>query len=109
MHGGHVSDGSSSMKAIVCDRWGEPEEVLQVCDVPEPTPGRGEVRVRMIASPINPSDLLVVRGQYGRLPPLPATPGFEGVGIVEAGSGLLARRVMGRRVAVLNGTTGNWQ
>jgi NADPH:quinone reductase-like Zn-dependent oxidoreductase len=97
------------MKAIVCDRWGEPEEVLQLREVQEPTPGPGEVRVRMIASPINPSDLLMVRGQYGRQPPLPATPGFEGVGVVEAGSGLLARRVMGRRVAVLNSASGNWK
>jgi NADPH:quinone reductase-like Zn-dependent oxidoreductase len=97
------------MKAIVCERWGDPEEVLQVRDVPEPTLGRGEVRVRMIASPINPSDLLMVRGQYGRQPPLPATPGFEGVGVVESGSGLLARRVMGRRVAVLNSGNGNWK
>jgi NADPH:quinone reductase-like Zn-dependent oxidoreductase len=39
---------------------------------------------------------------------LPATPGFEGVGVVEAGSGLLARRVRGRRVAVLNSRGGNW-
>jgi NADPH2:quinone reductase len=97
------------MKAIVCDHWGEPGEVLQVREVPEPIPRRGEVRVRMIASPINPSDLLMVRGQYGFQPPLPATPGFEGVGIVEAGSGLLARRVMGRRVAVLNSASGNWK
>jgi NADPH:quinone reductase len=97
------------MKAIVCERWGEPEEVLQVREVPEPVPGRGEVRVRMIGCPINPSDLLMVRGQYGRQPPLPATPGFEGVGIVESGSGLLARRVMGRRVAVLNSGSGNWK
>jgi NADPH2:quinone reductase len=96
------------MKAIVCERWGEPEEVLQVRDVPESAPGRGEVRVRMIASPINPSDLLMVRGQYGRQPELPAIPGFEGVGVVESGSGLLARRVMGRRVAVLNSGGGNW-
>jgi NADPH:quinone reductase-like Zn-dependent oxidoreductase len=97
------------MKAVVCDRWGDPEEVLQVREMPEPSPGPGEVRVRMIASPINPSDLLMVRGQYGYLPPLPATPGFEGVGVVEAGSGLLARRVMGRRVAVLNSGGGNWR
>jgi NADPH:quinone reductase-like Zn-dependent oxidoreductase len=97
------------MKAIVCDQWGAPEDVLQVREVPEPAPGRGEVRVRMIASPINPSDLLMVRGEYGRQPPLPATPGFEGVGIVESGSGLLARRVMGRRVAVLNTGNGNWK
>ena len=97
------------MNAIVCDQWGAPEDVLQVREVPDPTPGRGEVRVRMIASPINPSDLLMVRGEYGRQPPLPATPGFEGVGIVESGSGLLARRVMGRRVAVLNSGNGNWK
>jgi NADPH:quinone reductase-like Zn-dependent oxidoreductase len=67
----------------------------------------------MRASPINPSDLMVVRGQYGRLPNLPATPGFEGVGVVEAaGPGFL--KVLrglkpGRRVAVLNGQGGNWQ
>jgi NADPH:quinone reductase-like Zn-dependent oxidoreductase len=103
-----LGDGTT-MKAIVCDRWGAPEDVLQVRELPEPIPRRGEVRVRMIASPINPSDLLMVRGQYGRQPPLPATPGFEGVGVVEAGSGLLARRVMGRRVAVLNSGSGNWK
>jgi NADPH:quinone reductase-like Zn-dependent oxidoreductase len=97
------------MKAVVFERFGDPEVVLQVREVPVPEPKRGEVRVRMLASPINPSDLLMIRGQYGRQPPLPATPGFEGVGVVEAGSGLLARRVMGRRVAVLNSATGNWQ
>jgi NADPH:quinone reductase-like Zn-dependent oxidoreductase len=98
------------MKAVVFDRFGEPTEVLQVRDVPVPEPGKGEVRVRMISSPINPSDLLVVRGEYGRLPTLPATPGFEGVGEVEAsGGGLLGKLRMGRRVAVLNGKGGNWQ
>lgn len=97
------------MKAVQVERWGDPEEVLEVREVPEPQPERGQVRVRMLASPINPSDLLMVRGQYGRQPKLPATPGYEGVGIVEAGSGLLARRVMGRRVAVLNSSSGNWQ
>ncbi|HEV3238098.1 MAG TPA: zinc-dependent alcohol dehydrogenase family protein [Gemmataceae bacterium] len=99
------------MKAVVFDRFGPPEEVLQVKDVPEPgEPEAGQVRVRMLASPINPSDISYVRGQYGKRPNLPATPGFEGVGIVEAaGSGLLARRVRGKRVAVLNSGTGNWQ
>src|SRR4051812_8233825 len=97
------------MKAVVCARWGDPEEVLEVREVPEPVPGPGQVRVRMLASPVNPSDLLMVRGEYGRQPPLPATPGFEGAGVVEAGHGLLARRVMGRRVAVLNSGSGNWQ
>jgi NADPH:quinone reductase-like Zn-dependent oxidoreductase len=98
------------MKAIVFERCGEPEEVLQVCDVPTPEPGPGQVRVRMLASPINPSDLLYVRGIYGKPPPLPATPGFEGVGVVEkSGGGLFGWRVLGRRVAVINRGTGNWQ
>jgi NADPH:quinone reductase-like Zn-dependent oxidoreductase len=98
------------MKAIVFDRFGDAAEVLHVRDLPVPEPGPGEVRVRMTYSPINPSDLLVVRGQYGRLPALPATPGFEGAGVVEAtGGGLLGRFRQGRRVAVLNGKGGNWQ
>jgi NADPH:quinone reductase-like Zn-dependent oxidoreductase len=101
------------MKAIVFERFGDPAEVLQLREVERPGPGPGEVRVRMLASPINPSDLLVVRGEYGRLPEMPATPGFEGVGVVDAaGPGLL--RLLrglkpGRRVAVLNGKGGNWQ
>jgi len=41
------------MKAIVFDRFGDPAEVLQVRDVSMPEPRRGQVRVRMIASPIN--------------------------------------------------------
>lgn len=98
------------MKAIIFSRFGDPAEVLEVRDLPTPEPGPGQVRVRMLASPINPSDLLYVRGQYGKQPPLPATPGFEGVGVVEkTGGGLLARRVAGKRVAVLNALTGNWQ
>lgn len=98
------------MQAIRFHRFGDPQEVLGIEDVPVPAPGPGQVRVRMRASPINPADLLVVRGQYGRLPTLPATPGFEGVGVVEAaGGGLLGRLRLGRRVAVLNGSGGNWQ
>jgi NADPH:quinone reductase-like Zn-dependent oxidoreductase len=63
----------------------------------------------MLASPINPSDLLYVRGLYGKPATLPATPGFEGVGIVEAsGGGFLGWRVMSKRVAVLK-RGGNWQ
>jgi NADPH:quinone reductase-like Zn-dependent oxidoreductase len=97
------------MKAIRFEQFGEPAEVLKVVDLPEPEPGPNEVRVRMIASPINPSDLLVVRGRYGVLPGLPATPGFEGVGVVEkAGPGVFGKLLMGRRVAVLNQAGGNW-
>ena len=97
------------MKTVQFERFGPPEDVLQVREAPVPVPGHGQVRVRMLASPINPSDLLYVRGGYGKQPQLPTSSGFEGVGIVEAsGGGLLGWRVKGRRVAVLNGLGGNW-
>jgi NADPH:quinone reductase len=97
-------------KAVVFDEFGKPTEVLRVREIATPSPSAGQVRVRMIASPINPSDLLVVRGEYGRLPKLPATPGFEGVGVVEAaGPGLLGKLRLGKRVAVLNSGGGNWR
>jgi NADPH:quinone reductase len=97
------------MKAIVFDRFGEPGDVLRVAEVPTPEPGPGKVRVKMIATPVNPSELMVVRGRYGVLPELPATPGFEGVGVVDkAGPGFLGKMVVGKRVTVINSAGGNW-
>lgn len=98
------------MRAAVFSRFGEPAEVLRIEDVPEPTPQRGEVRVTMIASPVNPSDLMTIRGIYGKVPDLPAVPGYEGVGIVTAvNAGLYGRLMLHKRVAVLNPGTGNWR
>jgi NADPH:quinone reductase-like Zn-dependent oxidoreductase len=98
------------VKRVVFDRTGPPAEVLRVQDdVPAPEPARGEVLVRMLASPINPSDLMYDGGKYGLTPKLPATPGFEGVGVVErSGGGLLGRFRTGKRVAVINDRVGNW-
>ena len=97
------------MRAVVFDRCGRPADVLTVRELSVPTPGRGEVLVRMLASPINPSDLMYIQGQYGLTPRFPATPGFEGVGIVEkTGGGILGWLRKGKRVAVINDRTGNW-
>ena len=46
--------------------------------------GGGEVLVRILAAPINPADLNTIEGTYGVQLELPATPGIEGFGIVEA-------------------------
>lgn len=97
-----------TMKAVVHDKFGDPREVLQIRNVSVPVPRRGEVLVRMLASPINPSDLMSVSGNYSIVPTLPATPGFEGVGIVEEGRGILGKMMVGKKVAVLNRERGNW-
>jgi NADPH:quinone reductase-like Zn-dependent oxidoreductase len=97
------------MRAVMLEQFGEPADVLRVREVPVPEPQAGQVRVRMLASPVNPSDLMTVRGVYGVHPPLPASAGFEGVGIVQAsGGGWLGRLFQGRRVVVLNRGGGNW-
>ena len=98
------------MKAATFDHFGTPEQVLKVQERSKPTPARGEVQVRMIASPVNPSDLMYIEGRYGLQPKQwPATPGFEGLGVVEAtGGGLLGWIRKGKRVAVINGVMGNW-
>jgi len=63
----------------------------------------------MQACPVNPSDLMFIRGQYTLNAEFPATPGFEGVGIVErAGSGLRPRLMLGKQVCVLSRRGGNW-
>jgi NADPH:quinone reductase-like Zn-dependent oxidoreductase len=63
----------------------------------------------MLASPINPSDLMYTSGKYGLKPTLPATPGFEGVGVVEAtGGGVLGWLRKGKRVAVIYNKVGLW-
>ncbi len=98
------------MKAAVFHQFGEPATVLGVEDRPEPTLMAGTVLVRMLASPVNPSDLMTVRGVYGKKPSLPAVPGYEGVGMVTtANAGLFGKFLLGKRVAVLNAGGGNWQ
>jgi NADPH:quinone reductase-like Zn-dependent oxidoreductase len=89
-----------SMRAVQLRAYDGKPESIAVVEMPVPRPGRGEVLVRVFASPINPSDLMFIRGLYGFTKPLPAIPGFEGSGIVvQAGAGLMPRFLDGRRVA----------
>ncbi|MFF9347013.1 zinc-dependent alcohol dehydrogenase family protein [Streptomyces sp. NPDC014734] len=97
------------MLAAVADAPGRIADVLTVRDVGDPTaPGAGEVVVRMLASTVNPSDVITVSGAYGSRISFPMVPGFEGVGVISsAGPGVPAGAI-GRRVLPL-GTAGNWQ
>ncbi len=95
------------MRTIVHREFGDPSTVLSVVDTPVPEPGPGEVRVRLLLSPIHNHDLWTVRGTYGFTPSLPARAGTEAVGVIEAlGDGVEGLEV-GQRVAT-GGTFGVW-
>ena len=70
------------MEGIQYDRHGPPEDVLRRVELPEPKAGPGQLLVRVLASPVDPADLLAIRGLYAIQPPLPACPGMEGCGRV---------------------------
>ena len=71
------------MKVIQMRKPGGPE-VLEVAEKPLPQPAAGEVRVRARAIGISSADILVRKGVYSWMPPLPAVPGNEMAGVVDA-------------------------
>ncbi|HUF38098.1 MAG TPA: zinc-binding dehydrogenase [Anaerolineales bacterium] len=94
-----------SMRAVYAED-GRGGVSIKTVDVPEPA--KGEVLVRMAAAPVNPSDLALITNLSGRNRDYPLPAGREGSGIVvAAGGGLLAKRLLGKRVAVA-GEGGAW-
>lgn len=82
------------LKAQYQQRGPVPQDVIEAVELKLADPAAGEVRVKVLAAPINPSDVLTLTGAYGMLPPLPAVGGNEGVGRVEAlGAGVTQFKV----------------
>jgi NADPH2:quinone reductase len=78
------------MKAIMCRKFGPPE-MLSFEEVPEPSPGPGEVVVSVKAASVNFPDVLVIQNKYQVKPPLPFSPGAELSGVVKfTGEGVTA-------------------
>src|SRR6202166_5397382 len=96
------------MKALIFRETGEPKSVLELAEIPTPPLAPGEALVRVLLSPINASDLHMVRGRYGYQPELPASPGIEGVGIVEAVGPGVQGPMAGTRVVFVN-TWNTWR
>ena len=96
------------MKAWRVDALGEPRDVLDLVEVPDPEPGPGQLVVRVLASAANFPDVLMCRGLYQVRPDLPFTPGVELCGEVLAlGDGVsglaVGDRVLGGAVLPYGG------
>ena len=96
------------MKALIFRETGEPKSVLKLAEIATPPLAPGEALVRVLLSPINPSDLHMVRGRYGYQLELPASPGAEGVGIVEAVGPGSQVPIVGTRVVFVH-TWNTWR
>jgi NADPH2:quinone reductase len=91
------------MKAVVIREPGG-VEVLELRDVPEPVPSRGEVRVRIRATAVNRADLLQRMGVYPAPPGAPKDiPGLELAGEVDAIGDGVNELAVGDRVFALAG------
>ncbi|WP_369167449.1 NADPH:quinone oxidoreductase family protein [Streptomyces sp. R28] len=82
------------MQAWQVHENGEPSEVMRLEDIETPTPGDGQVLLKVRAANINFPDALLCRGQYQVRPPLPFTPGVEICGETEDGRRVLANPVL---------------
>lgn len=73
---------SPPSRAVVYEQQGPPDAVTRVVEVPPVLVKENDVCVRMLAAPINPSDINSIEGVYPVRPQLPAVGGREGVGEV---------------------------
>jgi NADPH2:quinone reductase len=78
------------MQAWQVHENGEPGEVMRLEEVARPTPGDGQVLLKVRAANINFPDALMARGHYQVRPPLPFTPGVEICGETEDGRRVIA-------------------
>jgi len=87
------------MKAIRVHEFGGPE-VMKLEEVPNLTPGPGQVVVSVKAVGVNPVDTYIRAGAYAVKPPLPYTPGLDAAGTVEAVGEGVENVEVGERVYV---------
>lgn len=95
------------MKAIWYEQSGAASEVLHYGDIETPEPGMGEVRIKVHASGVNPSDTKFRSGWMGLKQPYPRTiPHNDGAGVIDAvGEGVAANRI-GERVWIYEAQRG---
>ena len=90
------------MRAVLCQGWGGPAS-LAIKEIPEPSPGPGQVRLAVAAAGLNFADTLMIAGKYQEKPAFPFSPGLEVAGtVLETGPGVEGLAPGCRVMAVLD-------
>ena len=87
------------MKAIVAREFGGPD-VLKLEEVPDPSAGNGQVRVRIHAVGVNPYDTYMRAGGYAIKPELPYIPGADAAGVIDQVGPGVTGVIAGHRVYI---------
>src|SRR5438105_13108991 len=85
---------------IIVTHYGGPD-ALRVVEEECPEPKRGEVRVRVLAAGVSLPDIMAREGVHPETPPVPFTPGWDLVGIVDRLGDGIAGIEPGQMVAAL--------
>ncbi|XP_011837139.1 PREDICTED: trans-2-enoyl-CoA reductase, mitochondrial isoform X2 [Mandrillus leucophaeus] len=113
-HGPAASSYSASaeparVRALVYGHHGDPAKVVELKNLELAAVEGSDVHVKMLAAPINPSDINMIQGNYGLLPELPAVGGNEGVAqVVAVGSNVTGLKP-GDWVIPANAGLGTWR
>ena len=86
---------------------GSPLEVLNLVESEDPLPGSNQIRIKMLYSPINPSDVALIGGSYGVGRDFPAIAGGEGIGVIDQVGENVKQYQVGQRVIPIT-THGKW-
>ena len=98
------------MRAIRVHQWGDIDSAdVRLDDVPDLTPGPGEVVIDVEAVGVNPVDTYIAAGTYAIKPDLPYTPGMEAAGTILAVGDGVNDRQEGDRVWISTTTAGKLQ
>ncbi|CAN0860006.1 Enoyl-[acyl-carrier-protein] reductase, mitochondrial [Linum grandiflorum] len=96
-------------KAVVYDQHGPPDSVIRMVELPPVEVKQNDVCVKMLAAPINPSDINRIQGVYPVRPLVPAVGGYEGVGEVYCVGSAVKEFSPGDRVIPSPPSSGTWQ
>ncbi|KAG7949955.1 hypothetical protein I3843_13G089800 [Carya illinoinensis] len=100
---------SPPSKAVVYDHHGPPDSVTRVIELPPVQVNENDVCVKMLAAPINPSDINRIEGVYPVRPQVPAIGGYEGVGEVHSVGSAVKGLSPGDWVIPSPPSSGTWQ